>query len=111
MFRKILAIAIPFAVLALFAAASSVNSQEQTGAVDAWSVLPDLEPYQWGDPSTDRASCEQECRSQFGVSPYAILHRWGGGGQTGGYYAYAACIAKCEKQFWNRFDKETEDLK
>jgi hypothetical protein len=110
--RNTITLAIPLAALALLAAASSVSSQEQPGLADTWSELPCLQPQQWGDPSTDRASCEQECRSRYGVSPYAVLHRWGGGGGwSGGYRVYANCIAECDKQFWQRFDRQTEDLK
>ena len=110
MYKTTLALAIPLAALAFFAAAYSACGQEQPGSVDTWSVLPNLEPQQWGDPATDRESCEQDCRVRYGVSPYYILH-FGGGSWGGSYRVFSNCMAQCDKQFWQRFDKRTDDLK
>jgi hypothetical protein len=98
---------IVFAVttVALFAFAAAVGGDEQPGAAEEWSALPDLELQQWGDPSTDRESCEMDCRMRYSG---------GGGGSSGGaprFRVLAACIAECERQFWKRFDERTEDLK
>jgi hypothetical protein len=61
--------------------------------------------------SFDRESCEQDCRSRFGVDLYE-LHRGGfrGGPGSGGYYAYASCIQSCNTRFWKDFDRNTRDL-
>jgi hypothetical protein len=65
---------------------------------------------QFGDPDTDLDSCQQDCRSQFGLDPYE-LHRGRGGGMEGRYYLYARCIDNCNRRFWKRFDEETGDTK
>jgi hypothetical protein len=61
--------------------------------------------------SFDRESCEQDCRSRFGVDLYE-LHRGGfrGGPGSGGYYQYASCIQSCNTRFWRDFDRNTRDL-
>jgi hypothetical protein len=71
-----------------------------------------LQPYQdyAGNPLGD---CEQDCRSRFGVDPYAdVQFRGGRGGGGSGfpYYAYANCIQQCNTKFWKRFDKEMDDI-
>ena len=57
----------------------------------------------------DKESCEQDCRSRFGIDLY-----FGGGGGWGsrnpGYYAYAQCIQDCNTRFWKDFDRRTRDL-
>lgn len=55
----------------------------------------------------DKADCEQECRSRFGVDFYS-LHFWGGGWDQGRYRLYARCIQECNRRFWREFDRETD---
>jgi hypothetical protein len=59
----------------------------------------------------DRESCEQECRSRFGVDPYELQFSggWGRGGRPG-YYVYANCIQECNTRFWKEFDRTMRDL-
>lgn len=62
----------------------------------------------------DRESCEQSCRSRYGVGPipYVEEQGWGGrGGTRPGYYLYAACIDSCNRTYWRDFDQKMEDLK
>ncbi len=63
----------------------------------------------------DRESCEQSCRSRYGVGPlpYVEEQQWGGrgGGDYGGYYLYASCIDSCNRQYWQDFDRKMDDLK
>ena len=70
-----------------------------------------IETLQWGDPDTDLDSCQQDCRTKYGIDFYT-LQSWGGssGGYTPGYYLYAQCIADCNRTFWNRFDRQTDRL-
>jgi hypothetical protein len=68
-----------------------------------------IEQLQYGDPGTDLPSCQQDCRSRYGIDMYMLqFGPGGGGGDTGSYYLYAQCIADCNRQFWNRFDRKME---
>jgi hypothetical protein len=69
-----------------------------------------IETLQWGDPSGDLQSCQQNCRSSYRVDPYT-LHWSGGGSYTPGYYLYARCIESCNKRFWNEFDRRMDRLR
>jgi predicted lipoprotein with Yx(FWY)xxD motif len=59
------------------------------------------------DGNFDKESCEQNCRSLYGVDPY-----WRGGrtGDRGRYYVYAQCVQDCNTRFWKEFDRKTRDL-
>jgi len=60
------------------------------------------------DGNFDRESCEQNCRSLYGVDPY---FRGGGGfGDRGRFYVYAQCVDSCNNKFWKEFDRRTRDL-
>ena len=73
-----------------------------------------LAQYGVGDDPSDLATCEQTCRSRFGVDPYSDTGaepQWfRGRGGTGLYYAYAQCIADCNTVFWKDFDRKARDL-
>ena len=94
----------------------SSSFAQGTGSLPA-TVFSDLkiEPLQYGDPSTDLPSCQQDCRSRYGIDRYTLQFgpggrgRGGGGGDRGSYYLYAQCIADCNRQFWNRFDRKMEE--
>jgi hypothetical protein len=58
----------------------------------------------------DLNDCQQDCRSRFGYDVYANPQWRRGPGRSGSYYAYAACIADCNRKFWKSFDKEMDDL-
>jgi hypothetical protein len=61
----------------------------------------------------DRESCEQSCRSRYGVGPIPYMEEqgWGGGsGDLGGYYLYANCIDSCNRRFWREFDRKMKNL-
>lgn len=108
---KAIVFALPLVALVLWGASPAVPGEEDPCAVDNSLALPWAELQQWGDPRTDRESCEQQCRSRYGVDPFFIPQRWGGGSYSGGYQVYANCIAACEKQFWNRFDRKMEETR
>ncbi len=55
----------------------------------------------------DKETCEQDCRSRFGVDLYA---GWGFGSSNPGYYAYAQCIQECNQRFWRSFDERIRNL-
>ncbi|MBI5249553.1 MAG: hypothetical protein HY912_08665 [Desulfomonile tiedjei] len=59
------------------------------------------------DGNFDKESCEQNCRSLYGASPY---YMGGGGGDRGRYYVYAQCVQDCNTQFWKEFDRNTRSL-
>jgi hypothetical protein len=76
---------------------------------------------QYGDESSNRELCLQDCRSRYGGDLYsnsveqgAELQRRGGfGGGMGtnpGYYQYAQCVNSCENRFWREFDRRMRDL-
>lgn len=80
---------------------------------------------QYGDESSNRELCLQDCRSRFGGSLYSnsveqgIEQRvelqsrggfGGGGGYQPGYYQYAQCVNSCENRFWREFDRRMRDL-
>ena len=58
----------------------------------------------------DLDTCQQGCRSRFGYDIYVNPQRRGGSGGSGAYYAYAKCIADCNRRFWRSFDKEMDEL-
>ncbi len=66
------------------------------------------------DNPADLSSCEQDCRSRFGLDIYSDTEAEpqfrGGGGGTGTYYAYAQCIQNCNTAFWKDFDRKSRDL-
>jgi hypothetical protein len=63
----------------------------------------------------DRETCEQTCRSRYGVGPipYVEEQGWGGGGgsYSPGYYLYASCIDSCNRQYWRDYDRKMEKIK
>ncbi len=70
---------------------------------------PSMETMQSG---FDRETCEQDCRSRYGVDIYFETQQWGRGGHSRpGYYLYANCIQQCNQRFWKEFDRRTEGLK
>jgi hypothetical protein len=62
--------------------------------------------HQGGD--FDRESCEQNCRSLYGVDPYFRGGRYGG--DRGRYYVYAQCVQDSNTRFWKEFDRKMRDL-
>jgi hypothetical protein len=105
------------AAASLLIASGDISSSfaQETGSLPAngCSNLK-IVPLQYGDPSTDLPSCQQDCKSRYGVDRYTLQFGpggRGGGGDTGSYYLYAQCIADCNRQFWNRFDKKMEEDK
>ncbi len=52
-----------------------------------------------GAPGFDRHSCLQNCAW---LRPF--------GNNFGQYMNYHNCIARCESQFWQHFDRNTKDL-
>jgi hypothetical protein len=89
------------------------------GSAGNWSPLgggnacaSEVQLMQYGSGS-DYNSCQQDCRSRYGVDPYAdvdLQFRGGRGGGYGTYYAYASCIQACDREHWKRFDREMDDV-
>lgn len=63
------------------------------------------EPMADGSTEFDRQRCEMECRSRFGYELY-----FSPGGGTGAYWAYASCMADCDRKFWKQFDEDSKKL-
>jgi hypothetical protein len=68
---------------------------------------------QWGDPDNDLNSCQQDCRSRYGIDKYVLQRQGGGsgGGSYGGYYLYSQCVENCNRSFWKKFDQRMDELK
>ncbi|MEW6348025.1 MAG: hypothetical protein AB1646_03120 [Thermodesulfobacteriota bacterium] len=63
----------------------------------------------------DRQACETDCRSRFGVNPWAAEEGsspyWrGGGGSSFPYEAFAQCMQQCNERFWKDHDRRMRDL-
>lgn len=56
----------------------------------------------------DLGACEWECKLRYGLWPLA--EESDGEIQFKGYYGYATCIQKCNRDYWQNFDKESEKL-
>jgi hypothetical protein len=59
----------------------------------------------------DREACEQDCREQYGMTPFGLQFN----GANRGYHRtrnrlYMRCIQECNRRFWDAFDRETEQL-
>lgn len=53
----------------------------------------------------DRQLCERDCRSRFGYE----LYFWSGSGPSS-YWAFANCMAECDRKFWKQFDQDRQKL-
>ncbi len=60
------------------------------------------------------SACQQDCRSRYGVDPYADeegMSPYRRGGSGGGMYElYAQCIQDCNERFWRDYDRKMRDL-
>jgi len=101
------------AFLSTASAASPINFMNP--AVGNIALCSSVRLAQYDDfGNFDRESCEQSCRSRYGVGPlpYVEEQGWGDGGSySPGYYLYASCIDSCNRQYWNDFDRKMDDLK
>jgi hypothetical protein len=102
------------AFLSTASAASPINFMNPAlGSVALCSSVRLLQQDDFGN--FDRESCEQSCRSRYGVGPIPYMEEqgWGGGGgsYSPGYYLYASCIDSCNRQYWSDFDRKMDDLK
>ncbi|MBI4963330.1 MAG: hypothetical protein HY913_08635 [Desulfomonile tiedjei] len=98
-------------LLIVFGFFSFLSGQNSESLPATECLEEQIEPLQWGDPDSDLASCEQQCRSRYGVDQYTLqAGGGGGGGYSGGYYVYARCIASCNKRFWNNFDRRMDEI-
>jgi hypothetical protein len=101
------------AFLSTASAASPINFMNP--AVGNIALCSSVRLAQYDDfGNFDRESCEQSCRSRYGVGPipYMEEQQWGGGGSySPGYYLYASCIDSCNRQYWQEFDRKMRDLK
>jgi hypothetical protein len=101
------------AFLSTASAASPINFMNPAlGNVALCSSVRLLQQDDFGN--FDRETCEQSCRSRYGVGPIPYMEEqgWGGGGgYSPGYNLYAYCIDSCNRQYWNDFDRKMDDLK
>jgi hypothetical protein len=97
------------AVVLMFPA--GVGSQASGGVTHsgAYQGLPEPSFTPQADDN-DLSACQQDCRSRFGYDVYANPQWRGGGGGDGAYYAYANCIADCNRRFWKSFDNEMNEM-
>jgi hypothetical protein len=111
MMRAVVVVSLTFVLLVAAGYASLVEAQSW-GQVERFGAdnTARVRLMQFGDPDTDLDSCQQDCRSRYGLDMLE-LHRGRGGDDRGRYYLYARCIEDCNRRFWKRFDKETEDTK
>jgi hypothetical protein len=59
------------------------------------------------DDPGDLTTCQQNCRSRYGVDPYSDSDtepQYRGRGSSGSYWLYARCIQDCNEAFWKDFD-------
>jgi len=77
-----------------------------TMMIAALVMVPILASVVTAQQSFDRELCLRNCNW---LSPWGASNR----GNYGGNYAspnYSSCVAGCENQFWNEFDRNTERL-
>jgi hypothetical protein len=84
------------------------------------SVTPAEAPVlcQYDGTGFSRDQCLNDCRSVYlgdDTMPYVYEEhgRRGWGGRWGGWraptYAYYSCVQRCEKRYWDDFDREFDD--
>ncbi len=57
----------------------------------------------------DLGTCERGCRVRFGYEP-TMSDRDPGLLVDGPYYAYAQCVAECNRAFWKEFDRKAREI-
>lgn len=61
-----------------------------------------------------RQVCLEECKSRYGFgwpNTFGLQYRGGGYGDWEAIKRmYFRCVQKCEKQYWEEFDEEMDDL-
>ncbi len=63
----------------------------------------------YDDQDINLGTCERGCRIRFGYEP--TMSDPEPGLLVGGpYYAYAQCIADCNRNFWNEFDRKAREI-
>jgi|SRR5208337_1275763 hypothetical protein len=118
---KILAIAVFFALLPALSAMVSAQPVINPADVGCKGLRPFmLAQSDYGGPF-DLNYCQWECRMRFGLEPTGTGGGGGGmqseseDGNKGNelqqssptYNQYAACIANCNRTFWQEFEKNT----
>jgi hypothetical protein len=102
------AVAVAAVVLLFSGVVIAQSAGDPLQSADYSAVAEALFTPQSGDK--DLSGCQQDCRSRFGVDVYANPQWRRGPGHDGAYYAYANCIAECNRKFWKAFDKEMDEL-
>ncbi|MEJ2715781.1 MAG: hypothetical protein P8182_01370 [Deltaproteobacteria bacterium] len=57
---------------------------------------------------SDLAACEWDCKLRYGLWPLA--DELDKELQFRGYYGYSTCIQKCNRTYWQNFDKDEDKL-
>jgi hypothetical protein len=81
---------------------SPLTARAQDGTIETYSF--------------NREACIDECKSRFGFDfPNTFELQFRGGGYDYGQWKaiqrmYFRCVQKCEKRFWDDFDREMDNL-
>jgi len=121
---KILAMAVFFALLLALCGAVSAQPPINPADVGCKGMRPFMLAQSDYGGEFDLNYCQWECRMRFGLEPSGT--GGGGGGMQSesentsqgnelqqsspNYNQYAACIADCNRKFWQEFDKKTREL-
>ncbi len=118
---KILAIAVLFSLLSVLSGVVSAQPPINPADVGCKGIRPFMLAQSDYGGEFDLNYCQWECRMRFGLEPTG---RGGGGGgmqsesqdsdkgydlqqSSPNYNQYAACIADCNRKFWQEFEKNT----
>ena len=77
-------------------------------SVPLWGDLAHAQIFKEYGQGFDLSACEWECKLRYGLWPLA--EGLDDELQFKGYYGYATCIQRCNRQYWKHFDKESEQL-
>lgn len=98
--RRVFMFALAAALWSLICLPVTASAQSNHQSHEAGYYLQD-----YGD-DFDLATCQQGCRSRYGVDPYFL--QWSGGSNP--IYMYSSCIYECNRKFWKEYDRQMKEL-